>query len=37
MLRRRKAEAAGRCQLGFADDADDEGEALRAQAFLHGP
>ena len=37
MLRRGEAKAAGGRQLGFADDADDESEALRAQAFLHGP
>ncbi len=34
---RSQAQAARGRQLRLADDADDEGEALRAQALLHGP
>ena len=37
MLRCGEAKATGRRQLGFAQNADDESQALRAQTFLHGP
>lgn len=37
MLRRGEAEAAGRRQLGFVQNAYDESKALRAQTFLQGP
>ena len=37
MLRCGEAKATGCRQLGFAQNADDESQALRAQTFLHGP
>ena len=37
MLRRSEAQAAGGRQLRLVHHADDEGEALGAQALLHGP